>query len=87
MEADDMAVFEYRLARSDVFKEVRRRASHADALADKHEEQISGDGGLQKALHDLREDFRDVRRALYALTGTLILVTVALTTAIATHAL
>ena len=69
-EQSEMAVFEYRLARSTMFKEVRSRASKADQLAERHEEQIAGDGGLQKAFHELKEDFRDVRRALYALAET-----------------
>ena len=94
MSESEMAVFEYRLGQSEAFRTVRREqydlGRELDLLKDttgRHTEQISGDGGLQKQVHAVREELSSIRRALYALTGSIIVGTITLATAIATHAL
>lgn len=91
----DVAVIDYRL------KGVERNQGKLHQRINDHErefetlhkeqgivrEQISGDGGLQNAVHALREDMQGIRRAFYALTATIVTGTVVLATAIATHAL
>lgn len=80
-----MAVFEYRLARSESFKAVRGRVDElmedeerTHDLALKHEEQISGDGGLQTSFKALRDEMGRLRVSFYGLTAAIIAATITL---------
>lgn len=94
----EMAIFEYRLKDSTVFKEVRGeirevRGTAADTrrLVDLHEEQISGEDGLRNAIHTLRKEVRaevgSLRKAFYGLTAALIIASFSLIGAIIGHAI
>lgn len=90
-----MAVLQYRVgevarASATLHNRVRDHDRELEQLrtADREmHEQISGEGGLQNSLRLVREELKDIRRGIYALTGTFILAIVTLATAIATHAL
>ena len=90
-----MAVLQYRVgevarAQSILHDRVRGHDRELEQLrtdqAQVHE-QITGEAGLQKSIWALREELKDIRRGIYALTGTFIIATVTLASAIATHAL
>ena len=83
-----MAVVEYRL------KNVERVQGRLHERVNEHEselttlrEQVAGEGGLQKAVHSVREEIGSLRTAFYALTASLVLATVGLAGAIISHAL
>ena len=90
-----MAVLQYRVgevakSNSRLHERVRGHDRELEQLrtADREmHEQIAGEGGLQKSLTLVREELKDIRRGIYALTGTFIIAIVTLATALATHAL
>lgn len=94
MSESDMAVFEYRvkaLERSEGKLHERVNGHDRDLnlvrtnQTEMHE-QISGEGGLYSQIRGLRKEVGSIRTALYALTGSIIVATVAMATLIANHA-